>query len=80
MNSLTATAKLNKVMKMGKKHDLGTIKKDDGTYTNTPRETLELLLKTHFPNKETNNISVTGDPGNNNDHNITNSDNCKMGH
>ena len=55
MNSLTATAKMNKIMKMGKKQEIGTIKREDGTFTSTPRETLDLLLRTHFPNKENNN-------------------------
>ena len=40
---------------MGKKQEIGTIKREDGTFTSTPRETLDLLLRTHFPNKENNN-------------------------
>ena len=61
MDSLTTAAKMNKVMKMGKRINIGTLQKPDGKFTETPGETLELLLDTHFPNKDTTNISnITG--------------------
>ena len=62
MDDLTTAAKLNKMLKMGKKINIGTLEKEDGTFTETPTETLDLLLRTHFPNKDdddrnTNNIN-----------------------
>ena len=39
-------------MKLGKKEELGSMKRNDGTFTTTPEETLNVLLDTHFPNCE----------------------------
>ena len=51
MENLTTAARIQKVLKMGKKQDIGTIKKPDGSFTETPEETLQVLLATHFPDK-----------------------------
>ena len=45
----TATAKLQKIMKMGGTRKISTLKKKDGSFTTTPEETLEVLIETHFP-------------------------------
>ena len=49
MKNLTSVARLQKALKMGKKEDIGNIKKPDGSYTETPHETLKVLLDAHFP-------------------------------
>ena len=54
LDDLTTTAKIQKIMKLGKKQPIGTIKREDGTFTNTPSETLETLLGVHFPQNEQN--------------------------
>ena len=47
-----------KVLKLGgKSPKLGTLKYNDGTFTRTPEETLELLLATHFPDAEENEVT-----------------------
>ena len=52
MESLTTTARIQKILKMGRKQEIGTVKKPDGSFTDTPEETLQVLLDTHFPDKE----------------------------
>ena len=52
--NLAILARLAKIMKLGKKQSLGTIKKQDGTYTNNPAESLEALLDFHFPDRDDN--------------------------
>lgn len=52
MENLNTTARIQKVLKMGKKQDIGTIRKPDGSYTDSPEETLQVLLETHFPDKD----------------------------
>ena len=54
VSSLAISARLAKVMKLGKKQSLGTIKKQDGSYTNNPEESLEALLNFHFPDRNDN--------------------------
>ena len=51
MESLSTTARIQKVLKMGRKQDIGTIRKPDGSYTDSPEETLKVLLDIHFPDK-----------------------------
>ena len=54
-SSITAmpqAARLNAVLKRGKREPQGTMKRADGTYTSNPEETLDLLLETHFPDDE----------------------------
>ena len=46
------TARLHKILKQGKKENIGTIKKKDGKYTDNLEETLKILLDTHFPDLE----------------------------
>ena len=53
LEDLTAVAKLQKILKNGKGATLGTLKKPDGEYTDTPEETLKLLLDVHFPDHGT---------------------------
>ena len=52
LEDTSAIAKLQKLMKQDNRTRLGTIKKLDGNYTNTPEETLEELLKVLFPDLE----------------------------
>ena len=49
MEDKNATAKLQSIMKRGKVNDIGTLRRKDGTYTDTPQETIEELLQTLFP-------------------------------
>ena len=43
-------ALLNKVLKKGPREQIGLLKKPDGSHTTTPIESIDLLLKSHFPN------------------------------
>ena len=52
MENLNTTARIQKVLKMGRKQDIGTIRKPDGSYTDLPEETLQVLIETHFPDKD----------------------------
>ena len=47
----SAISKLQKLMKSEKRIELGTIRKTDGAYTKTPKETLEELLKQLYPDE-----------------------------
>ncbi|XP_062716992.1 retrovirus-related Pol polyprotein from type-1 retrotransposable element R1 isoform X2 [Aedes albopictus] len=49
VESLPETARLQKVLSKDHTNGLGTLKKDDGSYTKNTQETLELMMKTHFP-------------------------------
>ena len=49
LEDTSAIAKLQKLMKQDNRAKLGTIRKSDGNYTNTPEETLEELLRVLFP-------------------------------
>ena len=51
MTKLDTAAKIQKVMKTGSKQELGTLKKQDGSYTTSPQESLQVLLDTHFPDE-----------------------------
>ena len=51
MSKLDTAAKIQKVMKTGRKLDIGTLKKPDGSYTETTEESLKVLLDTHFPDE-----------------------------
>ena len=58
---LTVTARIQKVLKMGRKQELGTVRDLSGKFTTTPEQTLKVLLDTHFPSKdiaETENFEV----------------------
>lgn len=57
VNSLPAAARLNLILKRGARDPQGTMKRPDGTFTETPEETIDLLLQSHFPDlpvRETN--------------------------
>lgn len=45
-------ARLQKALQKGKECQIGTLKREDGSYTETVGETLQLLLKSHFPGSE----------------------------
>ena len=49
IDNLPDTAKLNKIIQIGKNRELGTVRKSDDTFTETPKETLQVLLETLFP-------------------------------
>ena len=41
--------KLRKILEANVKHTLGVLQKEDGTHTEPGKETLQFLLKSHFP-------------------------------
>jgi len=49
IESTDTVARLHRIMKRDTSGHLGTLKSSDGQYTKTTKETLELLLRTHFP-------------------------------
>lgn len=49
VNNLKEAARLQKVLAANPINPVGSLLRSDGSYTNSPRETLDLLLKTHFP-------------------------------
>ena len=53
MENTTAAAKLHRLMKNGRMADIGTLKKTDGTYTSTEKETLDELLEQLIPTNPT---------------------------
>ena len=42
---------LHKLLSKKQQNSLGSMKKPDGTYTNTIRETMEFMTKVHFPGR-----------------------------
>ena len=67
MENKSAVAKLQSLMKNGKVNKVGTLRRKDGSCTATPKETLEELLNTLFPDDpeynrdEINNINMNND-------------------
>jgi len=54
--------KLRKILEANKKHTLGVMKRDDGLHTEPGCDTLQYLLKAHFPSiKNTKNTVYTED-------------------
>ncbi len=49
VNSLKEVARLQKVLASKPLNPVGSLQRPDGQYTKTARETLDTLLKTHFP-------------------------------
>ncbi len=49
IESSSETARIHKLLAKSPVNPTGTIVKPDGKYTNTEKETLEVLLQTHFP-------------------------------
>lgn len=49
INTANQAVRVKKVLAKGDQNLLNSLKKEDGTYTQTGQETSELLLKTHFP-------------------------------
>ena len=57
MMDMSNQSRISKILKVGEKHTIGTIKNNQtGELSSTPEEALQLLLKAHFPDQE------TGDP------------------
>ena len=52
MSDLNQTARVQKILKLGKREEIGSLKDNQGNYTTTPKETLQVLLDKHFPGKE----------------------------
>lgn len=52
VESCSETARLQKVLKVEHRNPVGTLMKPDGRYTQSERETLEVLLNCHFPDSE----------------------------
>lgn len=49
IDSTPETARLQKVLSKDHTNGLGTLKKNDGSFTENTQETLELMMETHFP-------------------------------
>jgi hypothetical protein len=49
LSDLPAASRIKKILCKDHSNGIGTLKKNDGTYTGSPKETLELLMSTHFP-------------------------------
>jgi hypothetical protein len=49
VGNLTAVSKLRKVLSKGHSNGLGTLRRSDGSVTDNEKETLKLLMSTHFP-------------------------------
>ena len=54
LKDMTTTARLQRILKLGKRQEIGNLKKSDGTYTETPSETVNLLMDIHFPKRTIN--------------------------
>jgi hypothetical protein len=52
IEKLNAVSRIQRVFKIGKKQEIGTVRKDDGEYTTNTEDTLKVLLDKHFPDKE----------------------------
>ena len=53
VESLQSVSRLSKVLQRVESGELGSLKRNDGTYTSTPEETLDLLADTLIPSTET---------------------------
>ena len=51
MKDLSAPAKMQRIILEGNKQQIGTVIDKNGEYTTTPRETLEVIVKEHYPKK-----------------------------
>ena len=52
MHDTNQTARIQKVLKLGKREEIGSLKDNQGNYTTTPEHALKVLLDKHFPEKE----------------------------
>ena len=52
LESLSATARLQRIMRMNHKSGINTIRKADGSHTTSPEETLEELMRILFPDAQ----------------------------
>jgi ribonuclease HI len=66
MDKLDSAARIQKLMKMDNNRELGTVRKPDGEYTNNVKETLNVLLNTHFPDEHDDRHTEPYDHSNNN--------------
>ena len=55
LDDLDLIARIQRVQRLGRKQEIGTIKDKDGNYTNTPKETLFVMLDAHFPKRDVEN-------------------------
>ena len=53
VESLQAVSRFSKVLQLVESGDFGALKRNDGSYTSTPEETLDLLADTLIPSTET---------------------------
>ena len=56
VEKLDTVSRVQRVAKIGKKQEIGSMRKNDGGYTTNPEDTLKVLLDKHFPNKEEDDI------------------------
>ena len=59
IEKLDAVSRIQRIFKIGKKQEIGTVRKEDGEYTTNTEDTLKVLLDKHFPDKE---IADEGEP------------------
>ena len=59
IETLKETARLTKLLNKTKTSPLGALQKDDGSYTESPKETLERLADVHIGEAETRNVNLT---------------------
>ena len=52
MKDLAAPARLQRLMKLGGKKEIGTVRDKEGNFSTTPLETLNILLEHHFPDRD----------------------------
>jgi ribonuclease HI len=53
ISDLPSASRVRKILSKDHSNGIGTLKKADGSLTEDPKETLELLMSTHFPGSET---------------------------
>lgn len=52
ISDLPSASRVRKILSKDHSNGIGTLKKGDGSFTKDPRETLELLMSTHFPGSQ----------------------------
>ena len=64
MNELDSNAKISKILKVGERKGIGTIKDNiTGELSSTPEEALQFLLKAHFPDQAAGQEEPVAGPG-----------------
>lgn len=64
LNDTPSSARNHKILSKEREQELGSIKRPDGTFTQTRRETLEILAQAHFPGSAIIQGQFDSNPGN----------------